>query len=504
MSFDLCTVVKGHKYEYTHHAQAESKENLTNIPANERGRAIRPITEADIRQVAAAASALRKTKSIVPFISERSIRRTSLSERLLFYKMRKGSRFLDTIRIKCVGGTGGNGRLGFGHPGRSGFGKPNGGNGGPGGNVYLKTDPNISSYFRIARNVRAENGQNGGQNMCTGRAGKDIIIRVPVGTLISLLRFEDANRPQSLASQASADHALNTILSSSDINAVARDGISSLSKIMKKKSIEYEASRLSLIAQIDMERPKMLVKVASGGRGGLGNKDLGKFPPNETEAGYLGSSVFLQLDLKTIADVGLVGMPNAGKSSILASLTNARPRISPVPFTTLHPNLGVLQPANENYQDMPLKIADLPGLVEGAHLNIGLGHAFLKHVYRSKVIAYVVDICSKDPFQDFEVIRNELKSYDASLLDRPSIVVLNKTDLKTSTAVNLPIFMDKMALHPDVKVRQLQVVLFSAKDVIVGQSKDELKNSLLQVLCDKIGARQTLPQNNDLDLRLLK
>lgn len=491
LSFDLCTVIHGHKYEFVH----ASNNNLNYMSPSERGRSIinRPITENDIHQVSTAAANLKKTKSVVPYISERSIRRISLSERYLFYKMRKGSRFLDTIRIKCTGGTGGNGRMGFGPPGRSGYGKPNGGNGGAGGNVYLRTDSNFSSYFGLNRNVKSENGQSGGQNMCSGKAGKDVIIKVPVGTLISVLRFLDVNRPQSTASADDAQKAIASKFTNEDIDVIAKNGISALHKTTKRKGLEYQATTLSLLAQIDMDRPDMLVKVASGGRGGLGNKDFGKFPPNEVESGYLGSSVYFQLDLKTIADVGLVGMPNAGKSSLLTSLSRARPKISPVPFTTLHPNLGVLFPEKENYEDLPVKIADIPGLVEGAHLNIGLGHAFLKHVYRSKVIAYVIDITSNDPFHDFEILQNELKSYDKYLLERPAVIIANKIDLKGAASVNLPKFIEKLSSHPSQLVRSTPVIPFSAKDAILGENKDILKSSLLHVLCKKVDGNRGLP-----------
>lgn len=289
---------------------------------------------------------------------------------------------------------------------------------------------------------------------------------------MSLLKFEDVNRDLDGQQEAEED---NSSFNSADIERVVRRGVHRYLYVKKEKALVGENKSLHLMAQIDMNRPEMMIKVASGGRGGLGNHDHGK-DSNEAEKGYLGSSVVLQLDLKTIADIGLVGLPNAGKSSLLAAITNATPKIAPYAFTTMHPNLGVAVPKD---YDLPVvKIADIPGLVEGAHINIGLGHSFLKHVYRSKVLAFVVDISSQDPFSDFLILRKELVAYDPNLKDRPFCVIANKSDLHVSTSINFPKFQKQLAelALKDPTYKNVNLFLFSSKKCIQRKLKNPRDN----------------------------
>ena len=280
---------------------------------------------------------------------------------------------VDEAKIFVASGKGGDGIVAFRREKYVARGGPSGGNGGRGGDVVLKADANLNTlyYFRNHVHFKAKSGGKGGSSNKTGADADSLIVRVPPGT-------------------------------------VARD-----------------AATGGLIA--DITRVDDEVIVAQGGRGGRGNahfKSAANQAPRLAEKGAPGLERWITLELKMIADVALVGMPNAGKSTLLAVVSNAKPKIAEYPFTTLEPNLGTVV-----YDNLDLIFADIPGLIEGAHLGVGLGHAFLRHVQRTDIIVHILDGAAADPLADYNQIRAELALYDAKLAERPEIVVVNKLDL---------------------------------------------------------------------------
>ena len=280
---------------------------------------------------------------------------------------------VDEAKIFVASGKGGDGIVAFRREKYVARGGPSGGNGGRGGDVVLKADANLNTlyYFRNHVHFKAKSGGKGGSSNKTGADADSLIVRVPPGT-------------------------------------VARDAASG-----------------GLIA--DITRADDEVIVAQGGRGGRGNahfKSAANQAPRMAEKGAPGLERWITLELKMIADVALVGMPNAGKSTLLAVVSNAKPKIAEYPFTTLEPNLGAVV-----YDNLDLIFADIPGLIEGAHLGVGLGHAFLRHVQRTDIIVHILDGAAADPLADYNQIRAELALYDAKLAERPEIVVVNKLDL---------------------------------------------------------------------------
>ncbi len=282
-------------------------------------------------------------------------------------------KFLDQVKIYVKAGNGGDGSPSFRREKFIEFGGPDGGDGGKGGSVILKSEQNLNTLidYRYQQHHKAERGENGmGQNR-TGKSGDDLILKVPMGTQV----FEDDN-----------------------------------------KTLIY-----------DFTKPGEEFIAAAGGKGGLGNtrfKSSTNRAPRKFTKGAAGENFTIWLQLKTIADIGIIGLPNAGKSSLLASITNATPKIANYQFTTLNPNLGVA-----SYDDKEITIADIPGLIEGAHEGTGLGIKFLKHIERCKTILHLIDITVKDIEEAYTQVRNELLSYSPDLIKKKELVVLNKIDL---------------------------------------------------------------------------
>ena len=287
-------------------------------------------------------------------------------------------KFVDEAFIDVEAGDGGNGCVSFRHEKYKEFGGPNGGDGGRGGHVFAVADSNLNTLvdFRFSRRHDAKRGQHGMGSDMFGAAGDDITLKMPVGTIIS-----DAETGEVL----------------------------------------YE-----------LLTPGEVITIAKGGDGGFGNmrfKSAINRAPRQKTPGWPGEKKSLKLELKVLADVGLLGMPNAGKSTLISAISNARPRIADYPFTTLHPNLGVVRVGPEQ----SFVVADLPGLIEGASEGAGLGHLFLRHLQRTRLLLHVIDLApfdeGVDPVVQARAIVGELKKYDKALYDKPRWLVLNKLDM---------------------------------------------------------------------------
>lgn len=286
-------------------------------------------------------------------------------------------KFVDEAVIKIEAGNGGHGCLSFRREKFIPRGGPDGGDGGNGGSVYLVANPELNTLidFRYQRHYKAENGQHGMGSNCTGKQGEDLFIQVPVGT------------------------------------------------------IAYDIDTGERLA--DIQEPGAAILIAQGGFHGLGNtryKSSINRTPRQTSQGTLGEARHVRLELRVLADVGLLGLPNAGKSTLIRSVSAAKPKVADYPFTTLHPNLGVVSIGTHK----SFVMADIPGLIEGASTGAGLGHRFLKHLSRTCVLLHVIDVLpldDSDPVDSAQTIIQELAAYNPELLDKPRWLVLNKVDM---------------------------------------------------------------------------
>ena len=282
-------------------------------------------------------------------------------------------KFLDQVKIYIKAGNGGDGSPSFRREKFIEYGGPDGGDGGNGGSVILKAERNLNTLidYRYQQHHKAKRGNNGSGQNRTGKSGEDLILKVPLGTQV----FEEDNK---------------TLIF--DFIKIGEEFIA-----------------------------------ATGGKGGLGNtrfKSSTNRAPRKFTKGTLGEEFTIWLQLKTIADIGIIGLPNAGKSSLLAAITNANPKIANYQFTTLNPNLGVA-----SYDNKEVTIADIPGLIEGAHKGTGLGIQFLKHVERCKSLLHMIDITNDDIKKSYNQVKKELKNYSSKLSKKKELIVLNKTDL---------------------------------------------------------------------------
>ena len=282
-------------------------------------------------------------------------------------------KFLDQVKIYIKAGNGGDGSPSFRREKFIEFGGPDGGDGGNGGSVVLISERNLNTLidYRYQQHHKAQRGDNGAGQNRTGKGGDDLILKVPIGTQV----FEEDNK--------------------------------------------------TLIYDFKKEGEKFVA--AAGGKGGLGNtrfKSSTNRAPKKFTKGTKGEEFTIWLQLKTIADIGIIGLPNAGKSSLLAAITNANPKIANYKFTTLNPNLGVAQ-----YDNKEIVLADIPGLVEGAHEGVGLGIQFLKHIERCKSLLHLIDITNLDLKESYDQVKKEIANYSSEMMNKKEIVVLNKIDL---------------------------------------------------------------------------
>lgn len=327
-------------------------------------------------------------------------------------------KFIDEVKIDIKSGDGGNGRVSFRREKHVPYGGPDGGNGGTGGSVYLEGDENINTLvnFRGKKFYPAEDGANGFVSQMDGKHGEDLILKVPVGTLV------------------------------------------------------FNTESENLVFDITAHKQRVLV--AQGGRGGLGNmyfKTSTNQAPRMAQEGEKGNTVGLRLELKLIADIALVGLPNAGKSTLISSISAARPKIADYPFTTLEPNLGVVSIGEDS-----VVVADIPGLIEDASEGKGLGIQFLKHIERTSALVHLVD-CSMllEPYEAIEMyatIRQELLKYKEAVAYKPEIVCLTKIDAMSEEEIER--FQKEMEVHTDKKVLPISSV--------TGRNIDFLKNLMLK------------------------
>jgi GTPase len=329
--------------------------------------------------------------------------------------------FLDRVKIWVHAGDGGDGAATFRREAHVPRGGPDGGDGGRGGSIILRVDPGLTTLrdFRYSHHFRAEAGGRGTGAKRHGKAGTDLVLIVPPGTGV----FDDAT-----------------------------------------------GELLADLVATGQEAP-----VARGGRGGLGNVHFATAThrtPKHALKGEPGEERWLALELRLIADVGLVGLPNAGKSTLLAALTAAHPKIASYPFTTLEPNLGVMDLGDDDFRRPT--VADVPGLIEGAASGAGLGHAFLRHVERTRILLHVVDGSSRDPGWDLDVIREELRLHDPALLGKPTLIAFNKLDLEAARAA-----------WPDFRAaRRLDGLATLAISAETGEGIEELRDALADMLPD--------------------
>jgi GTP-binding protein len=288
-------------------------------------------------------------------------------------------KFLDQVKIYIKAGNGGDGSPSFRREKFIEFGGPDGGDGGKGGSIILRAEQNLNTLidYRYQQHHKAERGENGSGQNRTGKGGEDLILKVPLGTQV----FEEDNK--------------------------------TLIYDFTKTGEEFVA--------------------ANGGKGGLGNtrfKSSTNRAPRKFTKGSIGEEFVIWLQLKTIADIGIIGLPNAGKSSLLAAVTNANPKIANYQFTTLNPNLGVAK-----YDNKEITLADIPGLIEGAHEGTGLGTQFLKHIERCKSLLHLIDITDEDLMKSYNQVKKELKKYSYELIKKKELIVLNKIDLVDDNVV---------------------------------------------------------------------
>ena len=322
-------------------------------------------------------------------------------------------KFIDLAEVTVIGGKGGDGIVAFRREKYVPAGGPSGGNGGKGGSVYLIADANLQTLldFRYAHVFKAVDGRRGGPNNRTGACGDDCCVNVPCGTIIC-----DADTGETLG---------------------------------------------------DLIAPQQMLCVAKGGNGGLGNRHFlsnRNRAPEHALPGLPGEERRIRLELKLLAEVGIIGLPNAGKSTLIAALSAARPKIADYPFTTLVPNLGVVRkPTGDG-----TVFADIPGLIEGAHEGLGLGHEFLRHIERTRLLVHVVDAAADDPMTNYQTIQQELRAYGHGLADRPQLLALNKIDaLSAADCEALVALMEEMS--------QLKVFTISA---VTRQNLDHLMSAI--------------------------
>jgi GTP-binding protein len=342
--------------------------------------------------------------------------------------------FVDEVKVYARAGHGGKGCVAFLRETFRPKGGPSGGNGGRGGSVILQADDdlnNLVAQFFTPR-LLAQNGQAGLGKGMDGVSGKDLLIKVPCGTLVWGL---ETQAPPAVEEQP--EDKPPTLLSASAGRPIIRHAGAERAVEMdleEENSERHSSGKTGLVA--DLTRDGQQFILCKGGRGGLGNRNFAtarRQTPRFAQPGEPGEEGEFLLELRTLAEIGLIGYPNAGKSTLLGAISKARPKVAPYPFTTLHPQIGIVE-----YPDFTrLTVCDVPGLVAGAHRNVGLGHQFLRHVERCRLLVLLLDMAGtdgRDPSDDFRQLLKELELHDPALLDKPRLVVANKMDEPVAAA----------------------------------------------------------------------
>lgn len=348
--------------------------------------------------------------------------------------------FIDEIKVYARAGHGGKGAVAFSREKYRPKGGPSGGNGGRGGDVILEADHDynnlIAQYYQPR--LIAQVGQGGLGKGMDGHAGKDMVVKVPCGTLVWKLPYErPAVEPDSDDEDSEGDRmpgSRRVLQTPSAGRPVIRSSatVRAFEYNLEEEALEENPKPArdggELVADLTEHGQRFVL--CKGGRGGLGNRNFAtatRQTPRFAQPGEAGEEGEYLLELRMLAEVGLVGYPNAGKSTLLTAISHARPKIAPYPFTTLHPQVGIME-----YRDFRrITVCDVPGLIEGAHRNVGLGHSFLRHIQRCKVLVVLLDMAGTDgraPWDDYRSLLRELECYDATLLERPRIVAANKMD----------------------------------------------------------------------------
>jgi GTP-binding protein len=345
--------------------------------------------------------------------------------------------FVDEIKIYARAGHGGKGCVAFQREKYRPKGGPSGGNGGRGGDVILEADHDLNNLIAQYYQPRllAQDGKSGMGKGMDGHAGKDLVVKVPCGTLVWSLA-EDPSAADQPAGPAAARAALQASSARRPLLRSAASGraleVDLSDEADASAPLAAGGAKGDLVVDLTTHGQRFVLR--QGGRGGLGNRNFAtatRQAPRFAQPGEPGQEGEFLFELRIIAEVGLVGYPNAGKSTLLTAISHARPKIAPYPFTTLHPQIGIVE-----YQDFyRLTVCDVPGLIEGAHRNVGLGHEFLRHIERCKVLVLLLDMAGSDnrpPWDDYKNLLNELELYDPTLLERPRLVVANKMDEPTA------------------------------------------------------------------------
>ncbi|HUB87824.1 MAG TPA: GTPase ObgE [Verrucomicrobiae bacterium] len=353
--------------------------------------------------------------------------------------------FIDEIKIYTRAGHGGKGCIAFHREAYITKGGPSGGNGGRGGSVILQADHDLNNLIAHYYQPRliAKDGEGGLGKGMDGHAGTDLIVKVPCGTLVWKLLGEtkkggDEDAEEKLVFKTSASKR-PLIRSAAGVQAQEID----LSKENFGEFAESNSEKGELVADLTQHGQQFVL--CKGGRGGLGNRNFAtaaRQTPRFAQPGEPGDEGNFLFELRIMAEVGLVGYPNAGKSTLLTAISKARPKIAPYPFTTLHPQIGIVEYADWHR----LTVCDVPGLIEGAHRNVGLGHAFLRHIERCKILVLLLDMAGTDgrkPWDDYKQLLRELELYDPALVEKPRLVVANKID-EAAAEKNLKQFKTKI------------------------------------------------------------
>ena len=382
--------------------------------------------------------------------------------------------FVDAVKIYVQAGKGGRGCVAFLREAFRPKGGPCGGNGGKGGDVILEADANVNNLVNLLcqPHLRAKNGEPGKGKGKDGGNAKDLLVKVPCGTLIWKLPDSKRNSDAFSSSRETEDNSKNAILKASPIQPLvvmgnSRSQDSGVLRIFENFRDRNDSELQDAGLYGDLIESGQRFLIGRGGRGGLGNKNFATAKrqlPRFAQPGEAGTEGRFFLELRVIADIGFVGFPNAGKSTLLAALSRARPKIAEYPFTTLRPNIGIIEHADHTRTT----ICDIPGIIEGAHKNAGLGHDFLRHIKRCKALAWLVDMAGADgrkPWEDYLQLRNELKAYDPAILKRRAIVLANKMD-ETNSAKNLERFKNEIK-----RVRPIPIA------AVFGQGLDEVKKA---------------------------